>query len=258
MPVGRPHQSSAGDRHAGSDLLRKLRKLADLALVPAYRAALVKGVAAAVEHAAIPYRSDIQTVIDVGAHRGQFATFALRAFPEAQIFCFEPLPGSVSRLRAATATPRVTVFETALGSERRTGTFHVSRSSDSSSLLAIGARYVAAFPGTDEATTAEVEIHRLDEVLRADQIRGPALLKLDVQGSELDVIDGSRKLLPQIQQIVAEVSFTELYSGQPLAGRVVATLYELGFQLTGVFQVKRDRLGRCLQSDFLFERAEER
>jgi hypothetical protein len=60
---------------------------------PAYRGALSHGVAASVEHEAIPLRREFRTVIDARANRGRFAVFAARRFPPAALICFEPLPG---------------------------------------------------------------------------------------------------------------------------------------------------------------------
>jgi hypothetical protein len=128
----------------------------------------------------------------------------------------------------------------------------LSRADDSSSLRPIGRRYVAAFPGTDPAAATTVEAVRVDETL--DSVEPPCLMKIDVQGGELEVLRGTEKLLPTIEHLVIECSFTELYLGQALAGEVVAYLHQRGFDLTGIYGLKRDGLGFCLQADFLFER----
>lgn len=252
---------SSGDRagrEASFESLRKLRKLGGLMGSADYRGALRSGVAAATEHRRLPYPATTRSVIDLGAHRGQFAVFALHAFPDARVHCFEPLPDALAALkRTVGVSPRVSIHEVAASDVTgEQATMHVSRADDSSSLLPIEDRYVTAFPGTEESGTAVVSTTRVDEALSADDLPGPTLLKVDVQGFELQALSGCERLLPTIGQIVVEVSFVELYGGQALAGAVTAHLNDRGFELTGAYNVKRDRAGRCLQSDFLFERRE--
>jgi len=97
-----------------------------------------------------------------------------------------------------------------------------------------------------------VQAARIDEVVESVDL--PCLMKIDVQGYELQVLQGAEQLLPKVEHLVVECSFTELYLGQALAGEVVAYLHERGYRLTGIYDLKRDRLGFCLQADFLFQR----
>jgi FkbM family methyltransferase len=234
--------------------VRKARKLVRLARKPRYRRALRRGVAAAIEHQAIPY-AESRTVVDVGAHKGQFALFALERFPDASIICLEPLEGPRRQLElAAEETDRLRVLDVAASNRTEDqASMRVSRLDDSSSLRSIEPRYVAAFPGTEQAGQVSVRTARLDELLRSEELRAPALLKIDVQGSEYEVLEGSQGVLAWFHQVVVEVSFTELYGGQKLAGEVTTLLQEEGFTLTGVFNLKATRSGECLQAEFLFE-----
>ncbi len=258
-PFGFPNSSTTAldpERFASSERIRKARKLLRLLRRPRYRRALRHGVAAAVEHEHMPYHEGLRTIVDVGAHQGQFALFALERFPGASVVCVEPLAAPRRRLEQAVGgTGRVRVLEVAASNRTEDRvTMHVSRSDDSSSLQAIGQRQIAAFPGTEEASRTSVRAARLDALLAVDDIAGPALLKVDVQGHEYEALEGSAGLLPAFSQVVVEVSFTELYEGQRLAGDVTVLLQDAGFSLTGVFDVKLARSGECLQADFLFER----
>lgn len=147
---------------------------------------------------------------------------------------------------------RVEVFPYAAAARGGSPKMQVSRADDSSSLLPIGRRNVTAFPGTERQATMSVQAVRIDEVV--DSVDVPCLMKIDVQGYELEVLQGAEKLLPSVEFLLVECSFTELYLGQALAGEVVAYLHQRGYRLTGIYDLKRDRLGCCLQADFLFER----
>ncbi len=130
---------------------------------------------------------------------------------------------------------------------------HVSRKSDSSSLLPILGPYVTAFPGTEEARTTRVEARPLDSLL-SHAVKRPALLKVDVQGGELDVLRGAVSVIGRMDAAFVECSFVEFYGGQALADEVIAAFLGHGMRLAGVYSVVRDSRGRCLQADLLFRR----
>lgn len=244
-----------GGRQRGNQSLRRARKALSLVRVRRYRRALRQGVAATIEHSEVPFDAGTRTVIDVGAHKGQFAIFALETFHEARVICFEPLAAPRSVLAQVTSAEqhRMVVLATAADSSPGTRELHVSQLDDSSSLRAIKPRYVRAFPGTEESRLEAVRTEPIALVLGPNLDR-PSLLKVDVQGHELDVLEGAEDLLPEIDQILVECSFVELYEGQALAGEVVAYLHDRSFSLAGVFGLKRDRGGHCLQADFFFAR----
>lgn len=247
-------------RQATHEHIRKFGTLLRLLKTPMFRRALRLRVAAAVVHGDVPFEHDFASVIDVGANHGQFALFALHRFPHAQLHCFEPQPAAHAVLRRVLSEmPSTRLIQAALGSKRSGAqVMHVSRLDDSSSLLPITARYTTAFPGTQEVTCINVPVMRLDDALDANALPRPCLLKLDVQGYELEVLRGGDRVLRNVDEIFAECSFDEMYAGQPLAGELIAYLWAKGFALTGVFDVKRDRAGRCLQADLLFARSRSR
>ncbi|MDQ3728656.1 MAG: FkbM family methyltransferase [Actinomycetota bacterium] len=232
--------------------LRKVGKLARLSPRADYLRALRHGVAAAVEHERVPFDHDFATVVDVGAGRGQFALVARRRYPSASLHCFEPLAHAREKLAAVVGEARV--HAVALGSTNTPAHFHVSEKGDSSSLLPITDRQVETFPGTGEVGQIVVNRARLDEIIAPQALARPSLLKIDVQGYELEVLQGTEHVIHLIDDVFVECSFEELYAGQPLADEVVCYLRAKGFELAGVFSVARDEAGRCLQADFHFRR----
>jgi FkbM family methyltransferase len=237
--------------------LTRAHKLLRVLRVPVYRRALRHGVAAATEHEAIPLRKDFSTVIDVGANRGQYALFAARRFPAAVLFCFEPLALPRAQLEQVVDAARVSrVFDVALSDHNGTAEFHVSKLDDSSSLLPIGHRQLEAFPGTREQAVVQVTVRRLDQVLEPADLIRPVLLKIDVQGGELDMLRGADGLLGCIDAVIVEAAFVELYAGQPLIWEVWSFLASRGFSCRGTWSITYSRAGACLLGDFLFARTE--
>jgi FkbM family methyltransferase len=240
------------------NLTAKVFKLARIMATPAWRdALLINRAAAGVEHRIVLGQlGTISTVVDIGANRGQFALVARCVFPSAHIVSFEPLPGPASVFRSVFASDTcVTLHEAAIGPSVGETTIHISKCDDSSSLLPITAAQSTLFPGTQEASTAVIVVGPLSSYLAPEAIAGPALLKLDVQGFELQALAGCEARLAQFVWVYAECSFIELYEGQAFADEVIAWLRERGFSLRGVYNMVYDSQGRAVQADFLFGRS---
>lgn len=240
-------------------MLRKVAKLVTILRSRPYRSALLHhSVVAGVERARVLKQLDFRSVVDIGANRGQFALVARRFFPEATIVSFEPLPGPAARFRQLfEGDSRVSLHQCALGPQEAVATMHVSAKDDSSSLLPITSHQRSIFRGTDETGTMEVRVGRLADFVHAGEVTSPALLKLDVQGYELEVLKGCEDLLERFSYVYAEGSFVELYSGQVLADQLIAWLRLREFRLAGVYGVVFDGQGRAVQADMLFRRCAE-
>lgn len=236
--------------------MNKILKLLKILADSTYRRALLKhGVAAGVEHEAMINALHSLTVVDVGANRGQFSLVVRKCLPMAYILAFEPLDVPAEKFQALFAKDaKARLSRTALGTYSETKTIHVSRRDDSSSLLPITETQHAMFPGTFEVGTQQVEVAPLRHSLRPEEIRMPALLKMDVQGYELVVLQGCEDLLNRFSHVYVECSFIELYEGQAFANDVVAWLQVRGFLLSGVFNTSYDSAGQAIQADFLFRR----
>jgi FkbM family methyltransferase len=230
-------------------------KLLRILSTPAYRQALRRGVAAAVEHEHLRLPIQPSTVLDVGANRGQFALVAAQRWPSARLICFEPLPSAATLLTSVLASaPQAEVRTVALADEPGEVKMHVSKADDSSSLLSIGARQSQTFPGTEEIGLIPVQAVRLDDELDVAALPRPVLLKIDVQGGELGVLRGAERSLQHVDAVLVECSFVEFYDGQPLAHDVLDFLGEQGFRLTGAGTPTTDANGSVVQIDLLFVR----
>lgn len=214
------------------------------------------GVAAAIEHESVRFLTSFRTIIDVGANRGQFTLFALDRFPGARVIAFEPLAASAEIIKAVTASDkdRVSILRTAVGAETGVVPFHVSAREDSSSVLEIGEGQVGRFPGTALKHVVTVPIDTLDRALSFERVVRPCLLKIDVQGYELEVLQGAQETLAKIDEVLVEVSFVELYVGQRLASDVIRFLMDAGFCPIGIHSTMIARDGVPLQADLRFAR----
>jgi FkbM family methyltransferase len=218
------------------------------------RGLLVYGVPGAVEHSNVLAFVRPRHLIDVGANKGQFALAAFAINPHIEIDCFEPFSASAAKLeRWATATsPRIRVHRVALASATGAAEFHVTTREDSSSL------FRPAKPqqeiGVRIKETIVVPTDRLDSQLKAEQISRPSLLKIDVQGGELDVLKGLGDLREVIDYVYLEVSFMELYENQPLFEELDKHLCLNGYRLRGMANAHVDTVFGPAQADALYSR----
>ena len=219
-----------------------------------YRKSLRRaGVAAAIEHEPVLKSMQFNTIVDIGANRGQFALAARHCNPQARIIAFEPLAEPANKFRAILAAdPLIVLHPVAIGPTASSANMHVTAEDDSSSLLPITELQQSLFSGTNEVATETIQIEPLTLRISPADLQAPALLKIDVQGYELPVLQGCQPLLDHFAYLYVECSFVELYHGQALAPEVVEYLRQQGFGLSGVYNVQYDGAGRAIQADMLF------
>ena len=82
-------------------------------------------------------------------------------------------------------------------------------------------------------------------------IVGPIILKLDVQGLELEVLKGAKHLLSKVDYIVAEVSFIDTYKDQVNANSIIEYLETKFFEIKKKCNLNKIN-GKPFQEDVLF------
>jgi FkbM family methyltransferase len=143
-------------------------------------------------------RSAIRVVFDVGANVGKTATRYLRQFPEADVFCFEPVSSTFAALQGALAhEPRARCFRLALTAARGSGTMQITDNSVSCRLLE---------PGADGGPDVEpVETDTIDAFCAEHKVERIDLLKIDTEGGDLDVLRGAEAMLGEMRIDVLQV-----------------------------------------------------
>ena len=234
-------------------MTNKITKLLNILCDKSFISALFKGTAAGTEHLRMLNNLDCNHIIDIGANKGQFALVSRKRFPKARIDSFEPLSDAADIFEKVFKNDDDTfLHRIAVGKKEDVVTIHVSNKADSSSLLPIGENQVSLFPGTQELEQRSIKVAPLEKIIARNDIQQPAMLKIDVQGYELEALYGCQSLFDKINYIYCECSFFELYEGQALTHEIIEFLSQNGFKLTGIYHVHYNKLGIAIQADFLF------
>ncbi len=146
---------------------------------------------------------DLLCFFDVGANTGQTCDQIVRFYPRAEVHAFEPVSATCAELRRRMAgRAKIQVHQMALGKQPGELRIRLQRDDQLNSL-----RY-ASKPGlVDTGETESVIVSTVDEFARARRIATIDLLKVDAQGTEVEVHEGAEAMLRahRIRFVLCEV-----------------------------------------------------
>jgi len=196
-------------------------------------------------------QTEINTVLDIGANRGQFAERIRSGGYKGKIVSFEPNLDAYGLLqRASMSDPYWIVAEPfALGDARGLATLSIPSDSSLGSLLSlVNPQHVKYQP---------IPVKRLDDVMPGLNIPASAnvAIKIDVQGLEDKVLDGAEETLDRCKAVFIEVSLKTMYIGEPSYLDILNRLKVRGFDAVFFSPViNRKKYGESWQTDVLLVR----
>jgi len=194
---------------------------------------------------------DGDCIFDVGANIGLFSLFAATRSSELNIFAFEPHPQlcEILRINSSLYVPNVQVFECGLSNEEKSAQFtfyprasvwsgfYGSPEEDENYFRAAvhtqGIEEALTsidelMEGRFESQTINCQLRRISDLIREHQLERIDLLKIDVERSELDVLEGIDEAdWDKIQQLVIEV-----HNVNDRVGQIEAMLKRRGYEVT--------------------------
>ena len=187
-------------------------------------------------------------IIDIGAYKGEFTEDVLKIYPDASYLLLEANPEREKDLQAFVQRKKSSKidFELAL-LDKNAGTEKVFHLMDTAS---------SALEEYSEKDSMQVIIptRTLNEIADRKGFHQVSLMKLDVQGYELEVLKGGDQILPNTEAVILEVSLLDIHKNVPLLRDVVNFMYDYGFVAYDICSVSARRpLDRALwQTDLLF------
>jgi FkbM family methyltransferase len=196
-------------------------------------------------------------LIDVGANDGQWASRFLQSFPNSTAELWEPLPQMFESLQQRFPDRnRVTIIFAAASSKSGQAKI-VEPQHDAMASLHEYADVVANSTKHGTTRSLDIRLERLDDHDR--RLEGRLLvLKIDAQGHELEVLEGSRKTLSRVSLAIVEASLGEVFKGRPPSFPSVCStmeaygLYPVMFPSAGILFGNHP-----LEQDILFVRRDD-
>ena len=198
---------------------------------------------------------NVKVVVDGGASIGDISEKLSVLFPRSKIYTFEPYPPFLEKLyEKAKNNENIIVEPYALGRKTEKKLFNVNRSEGTNSLLESrddAFKLYGSLIVQDE--TIEVITKTLELWSKQKNIHTIDILKLDLQGGELDALNGAKELfeLGNIKVVLCEVMFSKCYEKQPNWTEIVHFLEGFGMQLFNFYQ-PFFQYGQIIQADLIF------
>ena len=203
-------------------------------------------------------RYKIDTVLDIGANIGQYALWLRECGYKDRIISFEPLSKAHHQLviNSKKDSNWIIAPRVAIGNEEGRKIINIAGNFVSSSILKMSDIHIKAAPKSAYVGSEEICITRLDSIGENFLIPdNNVFLKIDVQGYELNVLEGAINILPKIKGIQIELSLVTLYENQLLFHEMIDYIVRLGFELYDIFPgFRNEQTGRLLQTDAIFFR----
>ena len=186
-------------------------------------------------------------IIDGGA-RWNFEQHWLQYVDQATIIGFEPEKQESLRLLRELSDEKHRIYPIGLDHKKGKKTFYVTQWPSGSSFYPVNAALWDRFIRGDDKRivgTVEMETIALDSFVEGNELGYVDYVKLDTEGSELDILKGAVMTLNQsIMAVSVEVEFIQMHNGQPFFADVDAFLRERGFHLydLSLYRIERKAL----------------
>ena len=162
---------------------------------------------------------DLETIIDVGAHKGEFASYVLKIKSIKNIYCFEPQI-EINRIlvKKFNHIKKVKIFNCSLGNKIKKNYIYINKLTSSSTMNIFNKKsFYLKFKNfllrnkNNYIKKYKVETNTVDNIFKNINLK-KCLLKIDVEGYEINVLKGSQKKINnQIEYILIENQFGNHY-----------------------------------------------
>lgn len=136
---------------------------------------------------------EYKVVYDIGAQKGEFAAEVKKHYPDAKIHLFEPNTKHNEDMEKFGVVHNVALW-------KETGVmdfYSIGESGDSF--------YREMTPLYDDVKPKPMPVVTLDEYVQANNLEYPDLIKLDTQGSEIDILAGGLEVLSKASAVIMEI-----------------------------------------------------
>lgn len=205
-------------------------------------------------------------LFDIGAHHGQSVIYLRSIFPNSIIYSFEPDPESFAILENHQFDNNF-CFNVAVSNYSGELRFYRNEISHTNSLFKVNYESKDSIRINEEKLKEstcyfdkinqpiEVNAIRLDDFVEQHDIESIDLLKIDVQGAEVRVLEGGERALKKTKTIILEASFYDFYENRTSFYDIEKILLPLGFRMFAIMELSQNPMnGRTDWAEILYTR----
>jgi FkbM family methyltransferase len=189
------------------------------------------------------------TFIDIGANEGFFSLFAKSCVGQTgRVIAFEPSPRDYDRLcqnQALNPTLELELHNFGLSDRRHSETLHLAEPRHS------GHNTLGNFAyDIEEANRVEIELRTLDDVWLQQSWQSVEMLKIDTEGSELQILRGASQIIKSFRPVVLVEVVPKLLEAQSASAEALQRLlYDAGYSLFVFGSTGKPRQFQALPSE---------
>ena len=200
---------------------------------------------------------NVDVVLDVGASWGGYGKTLRRFGYKKRIISFEPVSKTHSKLLENSLNDdEWQVHKKIIISDKKSKKIfiNVSKDYDNSSVLGISKLHIENHQNSQYTHKEEVECETLDNLINHYSLNHKNLmLKIDVQGSEMDVLKSAINNISKFKVIQIELSLQTLYEGQILYKEILNFMNDHNYDIWNIFPgYKKKTVGQLFQFDAVF------
>lgn len=205
--------------------------------------------------------TDFETIVDVGANRGQFLSELLTVQSPKLIHCFEPIASEaayLSEIKSQLVDSEMHIHQAGASEEAGTAVFNIQGSNGSASSLLSGTNCLEKLYGLPaETNTVSIDLVKIDDVIPVGSIKGNLLMKFDCQGYDYLAMKGGSRTLKVAHTCIVEYCVSNLYEGQSKFVDIVDLAAQSGLVFVGCMSQHYAPEGSVAFLDAVFQREDE-
>ena len=167
-------------------------------------------------------------ILDVGANVGEWTRIAKQVFPESIVYMIEPLSEMQASLnKVCEDFPELKYFPKGAGNKIEDHIMTTwSEDLASATCLVAENKYLQSLN-----KQRVINVITIDSLIKDKLIEIPDLVKLDIQGYELEALKGATKLFGVTEAFILETSLFEFTAGNPILSEVIIFMAERGYEI---------------------------
>lgn len=205
-------------------------------------------------------KKNAHIIFDIGAYIGNITDRYEVLFTNAEFYCFEPIPSTFNSLKSRFLTKKnIHCFNVACGESQKEVNIWEMKNVATSSLYKPSFYLMHSENKNIVSDLSIINSHKipqitLDQFCCEKEIPGIDILKMDVQGNELNVLKGASSLLDngKIGLVYTEILFSNLYEGQCYYHDIATYLQGKKYELFDFTFLKNGEDGKLYFGDAIF------